>query len=207
MKEFCVLIDNGHGYETPGKCSPSYFKRRIYEWEYTRKIAKALSDKLTQNGIRNILITPETSDITLSERARRVNEYCKTYNCIMISIHCNASKIDNTGTGFEVWTTKKQTNSDDLADLFVETFKEIMPGYLCRGHREYNWTILWLSNCPCVLTENFFMNNFKDVDFLLSDNGFNKIVMMHYRTIQKYIKNNGIKILKDPTWHKHVTRL
>ena len=207
MKEFCVLIDNGHGYETPGKCSPTYFKRRVYEWEYTRKIAKAFSDKLTQNGIRNILITPETSDITLSERAKRVNEYCKTYNCIMISIHCNASQTDNTGTGFEVWTTKKQTNSDNLADLFVETFKEMMPEQVCRGHREYNWTILWLSNCPCVLTENFFMNNFKDVDFLLSDEGFKKIVMLHYNTIQKHIKNNRIKILKDLTWHKHVTRL
>ena len=34
-----ILIDNGHGSNTPGKCSPD---RRYHEWSYTRQIAAAL---------------------------------------------------------------------------------------------------------------------------------------------------------------------
>ena len=38
-KEYCnmkILIDNGHGENTPGKCSPD---GRLKEWAYTREIA------------------------------------------------------------------------------------------------------------------------------------------------------------------------
>ena len=31
-----ILIDNGHGENTPGKCSPD---GRLKEWAYTREIA------------------------------------------------------------------------------------------------------------------------------------------------------------------------
>ena len=38
-----ILIDNGHGSNTPGKCSPD---RRYHEWSYTRQIAAAISENL-----------------------------------------------------------------------------------------------------------------------------------------------------------------
>ena len=38
-----VLIDNGHGVNTPGKHSPIKDDgKRLYEWEHTRKMARAL---------------------------------------------------------------------------------------------------------------------------------------------------------------------
>lgn len=43
-----VLIDNGHGAETPGKRSPN---GRLRECAYTRQIAIRIASKLHQAGI------------------------------------------------------------------------------------------------------------------------------------------------------------
>ena len=39
-----ALIDNGHGYNTPGKCSPD---KSVLEYAYVREITKRIYDKLT----------------------------------------------------------------------------------------------------------------------------------------------------------------
>lgn len=193
-RKFCVLIDNGHGDDTPDKCSPEHFRTRIYEWKYTRELAKALSNRLNSQGVMSVLVTPEDKDISLAERVRRVNYYSGIYDCILISIHLNASPSDNLGTGFEVFSTTNKTNSDILAQCFMDTFNKCLPGKRNRGHKEYNWTILFRSNCPCVLTENMFMNNVKDVEFLNSRNGFNAIVEHHLQSILRYIDINKKQI-------------
>ena len=43
-----VLIDNGHGSNTPGKCSPD---GRLKEYAYTREIAVRLEAELRKKGI------------------------------------------------------------------------------------------------------------------------------------------------------------
>lgn len=188
MNNFCVLLDNGHGYDTMGKCSPQHFNKRVYEWYYNRKIVEILSCELFNRNINNKIITPEVEDISLTERVKRINDYCRNYNCILISIHLNASKKDNCGTGFEVFSTTLNNNSDKLANMFVKSFSEILPNQRNRGHKECDYYILNNSNCTCVLTENFFMNNKSDVDFLLSYKGFKSIIDYHIRAIQYFIE-------------------
>lgn len=184
-KNITVLLDNGHGEETPGKRSPQWEDgTQLFEWEYNRKLVDAIIIKLQENNIDTIKIVPEHTDITLSERARRVNDICKTQKCILISVHCNAGK----GTGWEVFTTTKKNNSDKLADAFITTYKTSFPDKKCRGHKEKDYTILYQSNCPCVLTENFFMDNKIDCDFMLSQEGFNRIVELHVNAIKLYIQ-------------------
>ena len=95
-----VLIDNGHGINTPGKCSPDaanglldsplFFK----EWAWTREIAIRLNQAFTECGIDSSLIVTEDTDVPLKERVRRVNEICDrcgVANVILISIHNNAA--------------------------------------------------------------------------------------------------------------------
>ena len=53
---------------------------------------------------------------------------------------------------------------------------------------ESNFYIIKYSNCSCTLTENFFMDNKDDVDFLLSDKGKETIVKVHIEGIKKYIE-------------------
>lgn len=187
-KTITILLDNGHGKETAGKRSPKWPDgSQLFEWDYNRRVVDAIITKLQDLEIDSVKLVPEDTDISLSTRAARANKICKNTRCILISVHCNAGG----GTGWEVFSTKNKNNSDKLAEVFVETFKNNFPDEKCRGHKESNFTLLYKANCPCVLTENFFMDTEKDCKLLLSDEGFNKVVDLHVDSIVKYIEKYG----------------
>ena len=86
-----ILIDNGHGHNTPGKRSPD---GKFLEYAYNREIATRIVADLKDRGYNAQLLVPETEDIPLSERVRRINTRCNTLgksNVILISIHVNAA--------------------------------------------------------------------------------------------------------------------
>ena len=118
-----VLIDNGHGSDTPGKCSPD---RRLLEYRYAREIASETVRRLRAEGVDADLLVPETTDISLSERARRANKVCDaigTANVCLVSIHVNAAGSDgkwHEASGWEAWTSRGQTRGDALADRSEE---------------------------------------------------------------------------------------
>jgi len=87
-----VLIDNGHGQETPGKRSPIWADgSQLFEYEFNRDIAKRLNEKLEAARIPSILIVSGMSDTPLKERVRRINEIsAKEPDCFLVSIHANA---------------------------------------------------------------------------------------------------------------------
>ncbi len=70
-----ILIDNGHGLNTPGKRSPD---GTFLEASYNREIAKRIVIDLLDRGYDAQLLVPEDHDIPLSERVKRVNEICLT---------------------------------------------------------------------------------------------------------------------------------
>ena len=181
-----VILDCGHYKGVPGKRSPQWDKGVLYEWEYVRKIAKELMNRLNALGISNECITLGENDVALSKRAAMANEICKKKKSILISLHLNAGG----GTGWEVFTTTSKNRSDDLAKCFCDVFPTIFPGQRLRGPKEFNYTLLYKANCPCVLTENFFMDFKKDYDLLNTKEGFDKIVDLHVKAIQKYISMN-----------------
>lgn len=183
-KNIIVLLDNGHGKETPGKRSPKWSDgTQLFEWKYNRQLVDGIAAKLQILGIKCEKLVPENTDISLSERAKRANNFCSKNSCIMISVHCNAGG----GTGWEVFSTTNKNNSDKLADIFVEIYKKNFPDKRCRGHKEKNYSIIYKTNCPCVLTENFFMDTEDDCKFLMSMDGFQKIVDLHVESIVTYI--------------------
>lgn len=197
MNKLTVLIDNGHGNNTPGKCSPD---KVIREYQYNREIAAALYDRLNKDTRYNvILITPEETDISLSERVNRINKYCKQYgakNCIMISIHLNAGPGLGwcSATGWEAYSTKGITISDNLTKCFYEAAYMVLDeGEKIRTDnsdgdydKEADFYIIKKSNCASILTENFFMNGRQDYKYLLSTNGFNNIINIHVLGISNY---------------------
>ena len=69
-----VLIDNGHGEDTRGKCSPD---GRLREYAYCREIAQRVSRALTLRGVDTLLLVPERTDTPLKERVRKVNGWQK----------------------------------------------------------------------------------------------------------------------------------
>jgi len=54
--------------------------------------------------------------------------------------------------------------------------------------KEAHLYVLKHTNCPAVLTENFFMDNKNDVEYLLSDAGFHAIMRLHIEGILSYFK-------------------
>lgn len=188
-----VLIDNGHGSNTPGKRSPD---GRLREYAYTREIAERLVMELRKNGIDAERIVKEEIDVPLAERCRRANEY-KASEAILVSIHCNAAGNGSdwmSARGWEAWTSVGKTKADKLATCLYENAEYCLPGMKIRKDmtdgdqdKESGFYILKYTKCPAVLTENLFQDNKKDVEFLLSEEGKLAIVNMHVWGIMKYL--------------------
>ncbi len=196
-----ILIDNGHGENTPGKRSPDGLFR---EYKYVREIAEEIERELIAKGYDAERIVKETVDVPLSERSRRINEICGrlgTANVILVSIHCNAAGNGQewkTARGWAAYTSKGNTKADKLADFLYKAAENNFPGKTIRKDFqdgdpdwEENFHMLAKTKCPAVLTENFFMDNQKDVSYLLSLEGRTSIVRAHIEGIINYIKSVG----------------
>lgn len=192
-----ILIDNGHGENTPGKRSPD---GEFREYLYAREIAEAIERELKMRGYDAERIVHETVDVPLAERARRVNEFCGKLgasNVILISVHCNAAGNGDwmNARGWSAYTSKGNTKADTLASCLYEAAAEhLSAGTKIRSDWsdkdpdwEENFYILTKTRCPAVLTENFFQDNKDDVAFLQSQEGRQAIVKLHVEGIIKYI--------------------
>lgn len=215
MKKLYVLLDNGHGKNTPGKHSPLMEDgTRFKEWSYCREITAGIKGRFEDDpNIEIIMLVTEEYDVPLGTRVKRINNYVSKYgasNCVMLSVHVNAAGNASgwlTGRGWSAWTTKGQNNSDKFAEclydaaeqiikankLYIESFKGQTKQKPIRtdfsdGDRDWEagFYITKGSNCPAVLTENMFMDNRQDIDYLLSTEGFNDIVNIHVEGIKKY---------------------
>lgn len=199
MKKLKVIIDNGHGCNTPGKRSPD---GSLLEWKYTREIAMRVMVELIANGVDAERIVKEDIDISLPERCRRANKIYNDSNgnAILVSIHLNAAGSGEwmTAHGWEIWTSLGQTKSDTLADCIALSAIKELPGVKIRTDmsdgdvdKESGFYILKNTLCPAVLTENLFQDNKIEVGFLLSEEGKQKIVDLHVNGILDYL--NGAK--------------
>lgn len=187
-----ILIDNGHGAETPGKCSPD---GRLREYAWTREIARRVCDKLKALGYDARLLVPELSDVSLRERVRRVNNVCvgaASENVLLVSIHVNAAGTGQwyNASGWTAWVAPNASQrSRKLAILLnAEAVKLNLKGN--RSREPFftgNFAILRDTKCPAVLTENMFQDNQYDVAYLLSDRGKSEITNLHVTAISKYI--------------------
>lgn len=190
-------MDNGHGENTPGKRSPD---GKFLEYLYTREVTQEVQRELVKMGIECELLVREFLDVPLSERVRRVNEYCKRYgvkNVILLSIHVNAAGDGSewmNGTGIEVWTSNGKTKSDELAQMFIESAKNNHKGMKIRtdysdgdADKEAQFAVLAKTKCAAILTENGFMDNKVDVAYLLSPEGKRAVVMSHVEAVVKYV--------------------
>lgn len=95
---FIILIDNGHGFDTPGKCSPD---GEYKEWAWAREMSALMVGELAARGYDARLVVPEREDIPVNRgadsRVRRVNEICRVHgreNVLLVSIHSNANSCD-----------------------------------------------------------------------------------------------------------------
>ena len=212
MAKFGVIIDRAHGDNVAGKCSPDaakglkgspyYYK----EWEWSSLICTKLAEHLKNDGfIVEFTVDPkEKREPGLIERAKITNKIINDnpdVNWIFISMHSNAVGDIyewSTTTGYSIWTTKLENNSDILADCILKRAEEALPlykkhirknmnSYLKKDY-ESNFYVIKAANCPAVLAENWFHTTKSDVAWLKSEQGQKVIVDFHVKGINDYFK-------------------
>ena len=192
-----ILIDPGHGIDTPGKRSPD---GKFLEYLWNRQIADLLLDRFMIMGIDASLVVTETNDISLSTRVQRVNKVCSKVgasNVILLSIHSNAAGDGSkwmSAQGWSCYTSKGDTNSDVIAECLYDAFEAEFAGKKIRkdmsdGDRDWeeNFYVLQKSKCPAVLLENFFYDNRDECAWLLKDETKERIADAIVKGIVQYI--------------------
>ena len=193
-----VLIDPGHGIDTPGKRSPDGL---FLEYLWNRQVADLLLERLVSMGIDASLVVTETNDVTLRNRVNRVNTICNKVgasNVLLVSIHANAAGNGSSwqnAKGWSCYTSKGKTKSDQVAECLYDAFEEEFPERKIRkdlsdGDRDWedNFFVLEKSRCPAVLLENFFYDNKEECAWMLQDETKRRIASAVVKGIIKYIK-------------------
>lgn len=190
-----ILIDNGHGIETPGKRSPD---GRFKEYLWNREVAEILCDILCDDGFDARLLVPETNDVSLKTRVNRANKVWKEEgDCILISIHANAAGDGSRwmqARGWSCYTTVGQTESDRLAERMYDSFRTEFPDARFRTERadgdqdyEADFYILRKTRCPAVLLENWFYDNREECAFLLRQDTKEHVAMAAFWAVRNYL--------------------
>ena len=200
MNKLLVLLDFGHGANTPGKCSPDF---RLQEWKWCREFGKMVLDMLEKEGIKAIPIITEAGDVPLATRCKKANELWKKYKqlgydeCLLISIHVNAAANEgwHNARGFTSWVYEKGSEKSkraaktfaNMAKVMQLTGNRVLPP---EGYNTANFYILKNTNMPAILCENMFQDNKEDVEFLLSENGKDQLLRLYRCSILQYISSS-----------------
>jgi N-acetylmuramoyl-L-alanine amidase len=151
-----IMIDSGHGGEDSGAVGPM----GLQEKAVTLSVGMLLGAIL--KGDCDIVHTRrDDTFIPLARRATLANDWQAN---AFISIHCNAGPPGH-GTGFEVFTTIGQTQSDRLATEAFTAFGAEFPGSARRmdmrdgdPDKEADFAVLRLTHCPAILFELEFIH-------------------------------------------------
>jgi len=197
MSKTKFLIDNGHGGilngipQTAGKRSLDFGEGILYEGVINRIIAKKVIELCKRANIDVVELVPEVIDISLAERVKRANKYPEA---ILISIHSNAAADEN-ANGWEIFSTVGQNNSDQVAEVIFQEFKEAFPKAKFRtdtadgdSDKEVDFFLIKKTVCRAVLLENFFFTNKKEYKLLMSEKGQNQIAEAIFEAIKKLNK-------------------
>lgn len=189
-----VLIDNGHGENTPGKRSPD---GRLKEWSYTREVTDMIVAGLRKLGVDAERIVKEDTDVPLSERCRRANAIYKETGkkAILVSIHCNAAGNGSSWMNARGWSVFVSNNASVNSKKLAASLCEVVESLNLQVRRpapkqpywEQNLAICRDTNFPAILTENFFQDNKEDVKYLLSREGKDAVARIHIEGIVKYL--------------------
>jgi len=165
-----IIIDAGHGYDTPGKRSPilDIFGIAMNEWEFNSGVAHQLQKLCVDEGIKHKLTSTSIGDLSLTARAKAANDYIRLSKekAYFVSIHANA--FGDGVTFNDVHGVETLYNKDLPFALIMQknlsTYNLKSRGVKQRG----DLYLLKNVNCPSVLVECGFMTNLTDLANLMT---------------------------------------
>lgn len=163
-----IVIDAGHGFDTPGKRSPDGER----EWSFNNKVAQYAIAKLqTYKDVEILRVDDPTgkTDVPLATRTNLANNWNAD---VYASIHHNALN-GNWGkhSGMETYTSdnpKASKKSKEIANI-VHPRVVMAMGISDRGMKQANFHVLRESAMPAILTEGGFLDSEVDIIKLRDD--------------------------------------
>jgi N-acetylmuramoyl-L-alanine amidase len=160
-----IMIDAGHGPNTPGKRSPDGMR----EFEFNSRVADVMKAELAKyEGVTVYFAHDHKRDVPLKERTDRANALKVD---LYFSIHANA----NTGKmgawgGIDTFIyTTNPAGARKLAEV-VQRNLIAATGLRDRGVKTQNFHVLRETNMTALLVEHGFMDSTTDLPKLKSDN-------------------------------------
>ncbi len=183
--QVALMIDPGHGGADYGAVNTA---TGLKEKDVVLSVSKKLQDLLSKH-IKVGLTRSSDLFLPLSKRAQIANNFKA---CYFLSIHCNSAEAKN-ANGFEIFTTKGKTKSDDFASDIYDQWAKDFPNQRMRKDssdgdpdKEANFSVLRNTDMPAALVELEFIHNAQGHAFLQPEvqhdamaNSLAKSIMKH----------------------------
>jgi N-acetylmuramoyl-L-alanine amidase len=163
-----IVIDAGHGPETPGKRSPDGSLR---EYQFNSAVARYVADALLHEyeGVEILMTHDDSRDVPLKERTDRANAWKAD---LFVSIHANAAGDGvnwHSAQGIETYVyTSRPAPAVALANA-VQRQLIRATGRPDRGVKSANFHVLRETKMTAILVECGFMTNREECELLKSD--------------------------------------
>lgn len=201
-----IILDFGHGgidqngtYTTaPAKMFTFSNGEIAYEGVLNRQIGGLVEIYLKSHLDLNVVTTVKATDardLSLSYRVGVANKF-KAEDSIFVSIHSNASASQK-ARGFEIFTTKGHTKSDELATCIGESVKTYYEDLNLKLRfdfysdndldKEADFYVLRKTKCPAVLLECLFFDNYEDYKRLVDPEFQKELAWRIYQGIITYL--------------------
>ena len=158
-----IMIDAGHGPDTPGKRSPD---GRLREFHFNSSVAEEVKKRLLMDGHSVFFSHQNDLDVPLHERTALANQLKVD---LFVSIHANAiGHSYNSANGLETFTySRPQAATKELAAK-VQSSLLLVTGRKDRGVKQGDFAVLRDTHMPAILVECGFMTHKQEVELLKS---------------------------------------
>ena len=171
-----ILLDYGHGKDTPGKRC-----KGLHEWRFNRQVGRYLELELDSRNINYHVLVPGDDDIGLRTRVELANYIDHD---LLISIHGNAFS-DPAVSGIETFYYSRAGRM--AADIFQKHLIQ-RTGWKDRGIKKGNFYIIKKSPKPAILTENGFYTNDNEREKMKDPHWQFEIAFAHADAIEEYLQ-------------------
>ncbi|GIQ70781.1 N-acetylmuramoyl-L-alanine amidase [Xylanibacillus composti] len=162
-----IVIDAGHGPNTPGKRTPDDSMREFHFNSVTARYAR--DELLKYEGVEVLFTHADegSRDVPLKERTDKANAWKAA---VLVSIHANAyGSTWNDVQGIETFVySTRPAAAIKLAEAVQQNLL-MGTGRKNRGVKADNLHMLRESNMTSILVECGFMTNYEEADLLKSD--------------------------------------
>lgn len=206
MAKVLIILDDGHGMDTPGKRTPPMpgTGKPIQENEFNRPVVDKLEKLFAACGLATLQTAPEINNVSLDIRTNRANQAYKQFKkdnpsglCVFISIHYNAIKDTFEASNAEGVETFHYPGSAEGVLLAKAIHSELMGGTVQkdRGVKSANFHVLRETLMPSVLIEAGFMDHLPEAKLMIDPAFQNEVALEVFEGVRKYLSGKGVSIM------------